>query len=550
MTLVCVPITVVEPARAIEDARLARSLGADLIEFRVDGLFEGEGDLEGMRAIAHLVDASELPCIVTCRSSEEGGAYDGDEAGRVALWEHLGTARGDALSPRRPPRYIDVERATYARSANLRQKVGLALHRSRDADDASASLILSTHDFHGRPADLTRRIAEMEAEPSAGVSKAAWRARSIRDNLEAFEFLRLRSKPMIALCMGEFGLMSRVLAPKFGAFLTFATLQDTSATAPGQPTIRELLTLYRFRSIKPSTRVYGVIGWPIGHSRSPHLMNTGFEHAAHDGVYLPMPVPPEWEHFKATLHALLDFAPLDFAGASVTIPHKEHLIRFAREDRTRRWTIDPSAERCGAANTLVVEPDGSCLALNTDAPGALERIAEVRTLRGARAVVLGAGGAARAVASGLLDAGASVIVTSRDRAKAENVVQALASAHGRPADARISAGVWDKRCPSCCEIFVNCTPLGMRGGPDPEGSPLPEEAIRSLDPASLIVETVYTPLETPLLRATRSRGLETIDGGAMFIAQASLQFERWTGRPAPRALFSRVLSETSNPPAA
>lgn len=526
---------------ALADAAAAKDSGADLVEFRIDGVFHGEHDRDCAHNVVRLVDESPLPCIITCRSAEEGGEYDGDDAGRAALWEHLavvGTA-DSPLHPKHPPRYIDVELATYRRSANLRQKIHLAVEHDRQPRDLSTSLILSAHDFAGRPANLLRLITEMNASPAARVNKIAWRARSLRDNIEAFETHQHRSRPTIALCMGEFGLMSRVLAPKFGGFLTFASLRDTSATAPGQPTIADLLHLYRFRSIGPATRLYGVIGWPVGHSRSPHIHNAGFDAIGFDGVYLPLPVPPEWEHFKATLHALLDFGPLHFRGASVTLPHKEHLLRFAREDSSRRWEIDAIAARCGAGNTLVVHDDGSCRVMNTDAAAAASVL---QTVSAPRIGVLGAGGAARAVAAGMLDAGAEVIVLARRREQADRLVAEL-SVGGKP-DERLRAADWASRAEQGCRMLVNCTPIGMKGGPDEDGSALSLQDLQRLGADCVIFDTIYNPVETPLLRLAHRAGLKTVNGRAMFIGQAAAQFEAWTGRRAPISLFERVLNET------
>ena len=228
------------------------------------------------------------------------------------------------------PRSIDFELSHLARSANIRQKVMLAVDHARQPRDLKTSLILSSHDFEGRPNDLVRRAAAMWNEPACAVAKIVWKARSVRDCIEAFELLQQAPKPTIALCMGAFGMASRVLAAKFGGFLTYARAQGDPGTAPGQPTVPQLRELYCFDSITPRTRVFGVVGWPIEHSLSPHLHNAGFGSVKFDGVYLPLPVPPEWEHFKATLHALLDFKPLDLGGLSVTLPHKQHLVRFVR----------------------------------------------------------------------------------------------------------------------------------------------------------------------------------------------------------------------------
>ena len=522
---------------ALRDAAQARALGASIVEYRIDQLFHGGNDAAGADAAQALVERSPLPCIITCRSAAEGGHYDGDDADRIALYERLGTLPV-------PPRYLDIELAAYLRSANLRQKIHLAIDHPAHTRDLHSGLILSAHDFNARPANLFSIVESMRAQPVASIDKIAFRCRSLRDNLELFELLMHQSRPTIALGMGEFGLISRLLAPKFGGFLTFASLRESGATAPGQPTIDELLNLYRFNAIGRDTRVYGVIGWPLAHSKSPLVHNAGFAAAERDAVHLPLPIPPEWEHFKATLYALLDFAPLHFRGASVTIPHKEHLVRFAREDTTRKWTIDPLSNRCGAANTLLVREDGSCSISNTDAPAAIESL-ESHTggpgsLKGKRIGVLGAGGVARAIAAGLVDAGATAVIFARRREQAEQLVEATA---GTPGGGKAVAGVWARLCGSCCDGLVNCTPVGMAGGSDPDSSPVPDEELGNLPAGAPVLDTVYKPVETPLLKAVRRLGRTPIDGTGMFTNQAVRQMTLWLAdNPGRRAITPAALS--------
>ncbi|MFM7134432.1 MAG: type I 3-dehydroquinate dehydratase, partial [Planctomycetota bacterium] len=354
MSMICVPIAVSEAGEiplALERAARAKLVGARLVEWRCDGLASHDGAFE---AIARLVRESPLPAIVTVRSAEEGGSCTLAENARLALLARV--ARGPGA-----PRMIDVEHAALA-SDLARGLLSAAIASSegrgegRGDGDQPARVVGSTHDFDGRPADLTQRFEALQHDPLVSVAKLAWTARSLRDNLEAFDLLAVRAKPTIALCMGEFGLMSRVLAPKFGGFLTFAADAEGAGTAPGQPTVRDLRDLYRFGSIGPATRVFGVIGWPVAHSRGPELHNRWFRERGADAVYLPIPVPPEYEHFKATVLELAGFAPLDFRGASVTLPHKEHLVRLVRESG---GAVDPLASRIGAANTLMVRADGT-----------------------------------------------------------------------------------------------------------------------------------------------------------------------------------------------
>jgi 3-dehydroquinate dehydratase/shikimate dehydrogenase len=572
MAYVCVPILVsaadiaaADPAAGtLARAHAAKDAGADLVEIRVDEAFDGDLDgAEGARtvgALERIVRECPLPCVVTCRVAREGGHYDGDESARISLLERLGTGP-------RPPAYIDVEASAYDASANLRQKVHLVVRHAGQLRDGRAGLILSTHDFTGRPADLSRRLARMQSTEAASVVKVAYMARSLRDALELLDVAREAGRPTIALGMGEFGLMTRVLAPKFGGFLTFAAMTRAEATAPGQPTVRELLGRYRFRSITARTRVYGVVGWPIAHSRSPALHNAGFEAIAHDGVYLPLPVAGGEDpaanaaSLKATLIELCEHPRLDFAGCSVTLPHKEGLVDLAR---ARGWAIDDAARATGAGNTLVWSgADATARVLNTDAPALAHVLARAvggthaspgaRTLEGVRVAVLGAGGVARAAAWAAASQGADVVVYGRTRAKAEALVamvrDGLAPRDGSASGeggrgAKVVAADWELLPRACARVFVQCTPVGMARADEKDATervPLDVGALTQCAPEPVLVETIYTPRETAMMRAARQRGWTTVGGSAMFIEQAEMQFEAWTGVRPPAGLFARVL---------
>ncbi len=556
-TLLCVPILVQEVHAAMADAAAARDAGADIVEFRVDEFFTGmknaAGDLEvaEVEGILRLVAECPLPCIVTCRAASEGGHYDGDEMARVALYERLGTAQG---GKEHPPRYLDIELAAYRSSANLRQKVHLAVDWPEERREGRPGLILSTHDFNGRPADLMRRMAAMSGEDAARVAKVAYTARSLRDNLELFDLLRENAggKPTIALGMGRFGLMSRVLAPKFGGYLTFASLRAQSATAPGQPTVREMLDVYRFRSIGPRTKVYGVIGWPVEHSLSPLVHNAGFEAVGHDGVYLPMPIAADekdaegtYLSLKATLEALLEYEGLDLSGLSVTMPFKEHLVRWVREAKERGFTtdFDERVSEIGAANTMKV--DGRIIEVgNTDAT-AIQTLLDgaLGHLSGKSVAIMGAGGVARAAVWACASRGASVTVYNRTRDRAEKMMSELAAARGDNAWGSVVVAEMDALEACAADAVINCTSVGMADGPDAKGMAAPVEGMSKLQEHAVIMETVYRPVETPLVRAARARGLRVIDGVQMFVEQAAQQFAMWTGKSSPKGLFERVCRE-------
>jgi len=534
-TLVCVPIPVTDPESALQEAHDARRQGADLVEVRLDEMVTGAGEPGERRAILRLIRDLPLACIATCRPAWEGGAYEGEEAARLELLEAVAHAE-------HPPRYLDLE-------------LGAAAHAGRVVREGGPTLIVSTHDFEGRPADLTRRVRAMQEVPGAGVLKVAFRARSLRDNLELFDLLAERDRPMIALGMGEFGLMSRVLTPKFGGLLTFASLRDESATAPGQPTIRDLLDLYRVRSIGTETRVYGVIGWPIGHSLSPLVHNAGFEAVGHDGVYLPMPVAAGEDpsvnetSLRVTLESLIAREGLRFQGASVTLPFKNPLARLA--EGSSPWRRTPEAQRTGAANTLHADAGGASegrawMVANTDARAIEDLLGPALGREGERRVgIIGSGGVARAGAVAALELGATVTIFARTPVTAEQLIEFLRSSLGNAGvGMRASVEPLERLAGARCDAYINATPVGMIGGPDPKGLSIPIPEMERLTPDTVLFDTVYNPIETPMLEAARRRGCRTIDGVEMFVRQAAAQFELWTGHAAPMRLFDRLCRET------
>lgn len=523
MSLIACSVTVDRPdlvTPALDRAAGARLDGADLVEWRVD-LLAMLPDAGG--AIARLLRESPLPCILTIRSEAEGGAFDGSriEAARVIA---------AAIRSGHPPRFVDAE-AALLRDARAAAEVRSAL---ASVDEARRpSLLVSTHDTAGRPTTLWSGVESMWAEPECHIVKVAWTARTLRDNLEAFEVLANRSGPTIALCMGEQGVLSRVLGAKFGAFLTFARLDDEVGTAPGQPSVRELVDRYRYRAITRKTRTYGVAGWPVSHSRGPIVHNAWFGEFGIDARYLPLPIGPSWESFKASMGELVDHPSLGFAGASVTMPHKEHLVRFVRE---RGGVLDDASQAIGAANTLIIESESRHLrAANTDALAGCEVLARALRrpsddFRGLRMAIVGAGGVARALAWSLADAGAEVIIVNRSHARAEALALTLAGKSGDRGPMRVAAARNEELGCGCFHAIIHATPIGMQGGPAPDECPIPDDM--ALD-GVVVMDTVYAPERTPLVQHATSRGARVVTGLSMFHQQAALQFELWTGlRPA------------------
>ena len=258
----------------------------------------------------------------------------------------------------------------------------------------------------------------------------------------------------------------------------------------------------------------GVCGWPIRHSRSPEMQNAALRAAGlRDWRYMRLPLPPaRFAEVVRALHAR------GFTGVNVTIPHKEVALELADE-------ASPLAEAIGAANTLTFAPDGTIHADNTDAPGLLDALPVTHAPNGRTALVLGAGGSARAVVHALVQAGARVAVWNRTPERAEQ----LAARFG----AQVAEG------PMAADIVVNCTSSGLIGDADAFKS-LPVDADH-VGAGSCVVDLVYRDGGTPLLAAARAWGAETVDGREILVAQGAASFERWTGRPAPREAMRRAL---------
>jgi 3-dehydroquinate dehydratase/shikimate dehydrogenase len=510
MTRLCVPIFVETFEQARRDIALAGESGAEIVELRIDTFH----DLPQLR---ELIASSGLPVIVTMRRAGEGGQCDLPDTDRIELLRQAAQLGAT---------WVDLEHDTARQHPGAIASMGVPV-------------IESAHDFETRPPKLYSDLQAMAASDSA-VSKVAWKARSIRDNIEAFELLLNRAKPSIALCMGESGILSRVLAKKFNAFLTFASLSSDRGTAPGQPTIGELLTLYRWRAINPKTRVYGVVGAPVAHSMSPAIHNAAFDEIDFDGVYLPMLVSPEYESFKAFAELFVDFDPLHLGGLSVTIPHKENALRWLL---SRGAQVDELAKRIGAVNTIVVDRDrdGKVAGLrgfSSDYDAILDTITaaldlEREALAQMEIAVLGAGGTGRTAVAALAACGARVVVYNRSIDRAE----ALAREFDRTTGTIIAAPM-DRLDKLDARIVVNTTPIGMH--PNVDASPIDgvDLAGRRIE---LVFDTIYNPLKTKLLEQAELAGIRTAGGIEMFVRQAARQFEAWTGKPAPTDTMRRVV---------
>lgn len=525
----------------------AAKQGAHLIEVRLDFLKKAPD-------FKRLLENKPCPMLATVRRPPDGGKWDdSEEARRMILrqaivagfdWIDLETDIADSI-----PRFGRVRR------------------------------IISYHNFREMPADL-EKLHEAMCKQDGDVVKVVVRAQHPNDNLRVLELVKKGLKPTIAFCMGDLGFPSRILQAKYGAPFTYAAFNKERNIAPGMPSFAEMKRIYHYYDIDAATAVYGVIGDPISHSLSPVIHNTAFRQLGINAVYLPFRVPRE------TLPAFLQaHEKLPVSGYSVTIPQKEAAAQAAR-------SRDETVERTGAANTLVRIDAGVFSAHNTDYDGFLESLraflptftsvaagpgdivppatitARVHLPPGALttptavpgstditqapssgaptaeperqsatvanrvALVLGAGGIARAVAHALHREGALVTIANRTLERAQDLAHEVGCRHVE----------WKARHGVLCDLLVNCTAVGMH----PNVDELPVHP-SYLKPGLIVFDTVYTPEQTLLIKEARDRGCHVITGVELFIRQAARQFELFTRRAAPIDLFRQTLRRILSP---
>ena len=497
--LIC-PLT----ARTVEAMRTdmiaAAADGVDMVECRLDFLEALPDDQQ----LHDLLIAPPVAVLATCRPAREGGQYEGDERHRLGLLE-----RADLIGK---VAAIDIEQDV----------------PSADRPVFSHSLtILSHHDFEGCPMDLDDIISSMDAS-DAGVNKITFTAAGPEDALRAFDVIRAQKKPTLALGMGEAGLISRILAKKFGAWGTFASLHAGAESAPGQLSLEEMRNLYRWETMNSETEIYGVIGCPIAHSKSPAIHNAAFSAAGRNAVYVPLRIEPGAENFSRFMDAALARPWFGLRGLSVTIPHKENALAYVGASN-----CDELAVRIGAVNTITIGPDGTLRGDNTDYAGAIDALCdkmgiERQGLTDRRVTVLGAGGVARAIVAALWHYGANVTICNRTLSRAES----LSEEFGCTAKPLSEASQTDP------EIIINCTSIGMH--------PNVEDCLLTALPnsAEIIFDTVYNPLHTKLIALGEASGAQIVTGLEMFVNQAVGQYEIWTQTPGPVEVMRNVVTKS------
>jgi 3-dehydroquinate dehydratase/shikimate dehydrogenase len=432
--------------------------------------------------------------IATCRRREGGGLFRGTRKQEIEVL---------AQAVRSGCRWCDaeIETARHFPEGELKRVL------------APAQVMVSHHDFRKMPPRLAGILHQLD-RTGAQALKVSAQCRRVSDSVRICRLAQGR-RNVVAIPMGEAGLAGRVLSLRAGSALAYAAV--ARATAPGQLSLDEMIDLYRAHRITRRTRVYGVIGNPIGHSLSPLLHNTAFRARKFDAVFVPFLVQ-DLQDFLRGIEAF------GISGFAVTIPHKEAIVR-------RLDDCDPLAARIGAVNTVVVRGQRRLYGYNTDYVGVLRSLERRVRLAGSRVLLYGAGGAARAAAFALSQAGSIVCLSARRMQRA----RALARAVGGQA---VPRGELRREY---FDAIVNCTPVGMHSA----ASAAHRGAVSPLESAELncriVMDMVYRPRETALLRIARSKGIETISGLEMFLAQGFAQYEIWTGERAPESAMRRVI---------
>jgi 3-dehydroquinate dehydratase/shikimate dehydrogenase len=471
----------------------AESLVRDnpFLELRLDYIAQ---PLAALPKLKNFIDLHpEATFIATCRRAVNGGKFKGAVAAQLAILRKAADL-GFQL--------VDLE---------LQSVESLKTNELRDLYDR-VGLIISYHDFKATK-NIDRQFKEMSKYP-ADFYKLVSTATSLRDNVIMMKCLEENSgkHEMIGLCMGEQGIISRVLGVRAGSVFTFGSAAKGEETAPGQVLASELRDVYRIEMVDQATQVYGVAGDPVSHSLSPVMMNAAFRRETVNAVYLAL-------HAKSLKDLLACVQDIPIRGLSITMPYKQEILPVLENS-------DPLTRQIGACNTVVRGADGKLYGFNTDVAGVIVPLEQRMTLAGARVLIVGAGGVARAAAFGLKAKGADVFITNRTVEKGQALARQSKTKYMKRAD--VAKQQFD--------VMINATPVGMNNA---KQAPLDEKELNT----KYVFDLVYTPAETKLIKMARAKNIQVIPGLEMFVQQGARQFEIWTGKPSPIAEMAYVVTK-------
>ncbi len=489
--MLCVTIGRSRHKAMIAEYNFLAEQGADLVEMRLDYIGR-HIDLK------RLLEKRLCPIVITCRRREDGGRWEKTEQERLMV---LRSAIASGVD------FVDLE-----------EDIAGSIPRY-----GSTKRIVSLHNFERTPDNLEEihaRLAALDAD----VVKIATMATSFTDCIRMMRLVESAKIPTIGLCMGDLGVVTRVLGLRYGSPFTYVALSSDRKIAPGQVTFETMRNVYRPHEINEETRLFGVVADPVAHSLSPHIHNAAFKHNELNYRYLPFRIPGE------ELSLFLQWCKsAGIGGLSVTIPHKEAMLSLMDE-------AESASHGIGAINTVAIK-NGVASGYNTDYRAAMDCLTEAlktqKTMqnqtfreedlfRGRGVLLLGAGGVAKAIGYGLRQRGAIVAVASRTQARAEELARMIG---GR-------ALPWSARHDIKVGILVNCSPVGMH--PDIDRSPYDAEKLHE---DTIVFDTVYNPDQTVLVKDARKAGCFVVNGLDMFVRQAAYQYKLFTGLEPPTQLM-------------
>ena len=491
---VCVAITGSTAAEMLEKASAAVK-ETPFLEFRLDYLEKPALALSKLKQF--LVDHSAATAIATCRRTANGGRFEGSLNNELDILIKAAEAGFHIVD-------LELESAEALKKGDL-QKLRAT----------GVGLIVSHHNFKDTR-DLDEIYARIQPfEPN--FVKIVPTAKTLTDNVTMMRFIERISDSanIVGICMGDAGIISRVLGLRAGSVFTFAAATPGEETGPGQIAARTLVETYRIEEVDAATRVYGVAGNPVNKSLSPIMMNAAFRRETVNAVYLALQATK-----VSDLVSLIQQIPLQ--GVSITMPHKQEILEHLEH-------MDPLSKKIGACNTVLRvaagEHAGKLYGFNTDVSGVIAPLEKRLSLHGARVLVLGAGGTGRAAVFGLREKGADVFILNRTPETAAK----LAKQSGSKVIKR------EALTKQTFDVIINATPVGMAG--QKAAQILTADELKT----QLLFDLVYNPAETPLLRLARQQGINVITGVEMFVQQGARQFEIWTGKPAPEEEMLRVV---------
>jgi len=502
---------------------------ADIAELRVDCL-----DMDERLYIRRFPENAGLPVILTIRRDVDGGYYSGGEGARVKLLAN-GLAYANADS-RYNFAYVDIENDFDVPSLE------------EAARTFGTRIIRSYHNVNGITDDIPSKLGTMKRSGDE-IIKVACAVKTTSEVLRVFQAAKTSTgQDKIIICMGHYGIYSRILAEKFGSFMTYSSALSENETpgAPGQMDVRELAELYRFRKITKKTQVYGVVGNPLKSSVSPWFFNNVFNLENIDAVYAPFPAD--------SIHDFLELADeLDIQGLSVTVPYKEAVLPYITKN-------SPAVQSIGACNTMYRSAEG-WMGDNTDSAGFSSSLLEFinrKNLKNIKVTIIGAGGVARAVASEIYRLGGKALILNRTTHKAKNIALQYNFRW---------AGVDNQGIEIMSkynDLIIQTTSVGMDGHEETDAQPESgsisssnqsfEEDNSLLDPLELysftgkeeVMDLIYTPAETRFLKRAADAGCRTMNGYNMVIRQACLQYVNFKGVEVPQQLLLRINTMGAN----